>query len=112
MGVRFEVDIKSCAASFVTCRFESENFRMFHAAVGVGSGTNDVAASVGNHRADVGIGRGQPDALAREFQRTVKKLFVDGVSGHAGRIYHGGEDRLYQSRVGEACTPALDIATK
>ena len=44
--------------------------------------------SIGDHCADVGIGRGQADALARKFQRAVQVLFVSGVSRHSGRIYH------------------------
>jgi hypothetical protein len=41
--------------------------------------------SVGNYRPNIRIGRSQTDPLARQFQRPVQKLFVDGVSGHSRR---------------------------
>ena len=76
MGVRFEVDVESCAASFGAGSFQSEDLSVLHARVCVGSGANDVAVRVGDHRADVGIRRGQADALLCEFECSVQKRFV------------------------------------
>ena len=90
MRVRFEVDVEGSAASLAAGRFQSEDLSVLHAGVGIGSGANDVAVGVGDDGADVGIRRSEADALAGQFQRPVEKLFVGGVSGHAGEIYHDG----------------------
>ena len=80
--VRFEIDVESSAACFVAGCFEGENLGMLHAAVGVGSGSDDVAVNVCDYRADVGIGRGETQSFTREFQSAVQELFVCGLVGH------------------------------
>ena len=90
MGVRFEVDVKSCAAGFVAGSLQSQDLSVFHAGVGVSSSADNVAVGVCDNRADAGIRRGQADALVREFQCAMTKRFVQRVSGHAKRIYHEG----------------------
>ena len=72
MGVRFEVDVESGAARFCRRRLPGREFRRASRRVGVGSGADDVAVRVGDNGADVGIGRGQADALARQFQGAVE----------------------------------------
>ena len=79
MRVRFEIDVERSAAGFFAGRFQREDLGVLDAIVGVGSGADDVALSIGDHCADAGIGRRQADALARQFECVVKELFVGEV---------------------------------
>ena len=85
MSMRFEVDVKRCPARFLARCFESEDLGVLHATIRVASAAHDVALSISDDRADVRIGRGQSQTLAREFQRAVKKRFVGEVRRHPGR---------------------------
>ena len=58
MGVRLEIDIDSSATRFVAGGFERENLGVLHAAVSVASGSDHIAVSVSDDRANVRIGRG------------------------------------------------------
>src|SRR5580692_2939347 len=83
MGVGFEVDVKSCAAGLLASTFQRENLSVLYTLVGVSPRADHITVRVGDDRADVRIGRGQTDSLARQFEGAVEKLLVGGVSGHA-----------------------------
>ncbi len=53
MGMRLEVDVERCAASFVAGGFEGEDLGVLFAAVGVTSRADYIAFGVGDDRADV-----------------------------------------------------------
>ena len=82
MRVWLEIDVQRAAAGLLSGLFEGEHFRVLHAIVGVNTGAHDAASCVHNHCADVGIGRGQSQALARQLERASQKLIVSGVVGH------------------------------
>jgi hypothetical protein len=52
---------------------------VLHARVGISSGASDLALSIDDYRANIGIRRREPDALARQFERMLKMFFVGGV---------------------------------
>ena len=86
MSMRLQIDEESSAASSRAGRFEGENFGVLHARVGIDSSPCYVAVHICNDRADVGVRRCQANAFSRQIKGALEKLFVCGVSGHAGKI--------------------------
>ena len=58
MRARFEVDVKSGAASFVPGLLQRQHFSVLDALKGVRALSDDAAGTIDNDRAHTGIGRG------------------------------------------------------
>jgi nucleoside phosphorylase len=56
MGARFQVDIESCAARFLSGLIESKDFGMFHALVGVAAVADNRTIRIHDGRANAWIG--------------------------------------------------------
>ena len=82
MSARFEVDIESCRVSFFSGFFESKDFGMLQALVGVGAGADDDAVRVHNNGPHARIGRRQTNALPSQIQCSAEEPFVNGAIMH------------------------------
>jgi hypothetical protein len=86
MPVRFQIDVEGSAVRFLPGGFKGKNLSVLHTGVGIGSGSHDVVLRIGNHRAYIGIRRGQSESLARKIKRATKKLFLGLVQRHSGNL--------------------------
>ena len=82
MRVRFEIDVECAATGSAAGMFKGEYFGVFYSIVSVCSRTHDDPLRIDDDRADVGIGRGESDTLARKSERAAQELLVNGVVGH------------------------------
>ncbi len=86
MAMRFQIDVESSAVRFLPGGFKGKNLSVFHTGVGIRPGSHDVVLRIGNHRAYVGIRRGQSESLARKIKRATKKLFLGLVHRHSENL--------------------------
>ena len=82
MRVRFEIDVERAAARLVAGLFESAALQRASRRRRYKRLCPRCCLRIDNDRTDVGIGRGQSDALARQVERAAQKLLVSG-SGRA-----------------------------
>jgi hypothetical protein len=82
VSVGLEIDVESSATGFFAGLFQSANFGVLDASVGVYAGAGDVAGRVNDDRANMRIWRGEANALARKIECAAEKLFFVGVVGH------------------------------
>ena len=74
MRMRFEIDVERAAAGSFTRGLEGLDFGVILASVAVGSSADDLAAAIGDDRADVGIGSGESVSGACEFEGAVEEM--------------------------------------
>ena len=82
MGTRLKINVERGSACLVPRVFEGTNFGMLYAIVSVGSGADDIALRVHDHRAHPRIGRCKPRGMAGEIQRTAEKSLVGNAVCH------------------------------
>jgi hypothetical protein len=67
MRTRLKIDVEDCALGFCACLLEGEDFSVLHAVVSMEAGA-DYLVSLGDHAAYIWVGRGESEALARQFE--------------------------------------------
>src|SRR3989442_13570343 len=72
----FEVNVESCATRPFACLLESQNLGVLYSFISVRALACNCAATIHNDCAYTGIGRSQPNALARKIQCATKKCFI------------------------------------
>jgi hypothetical protein len=88
----FEINVKDCASSSIAGLFEGEDFRVFHALVGMEPFADHLAFGVNQHCADIRVRRREAEALACQLERPAHKDLI-GRACDSQR-----EDLFYGSR--------------